>query len=241
MKLELSVDTLAGALAADSIGVDRIELCTAALDGGLTPSHGLIAAVVARCGVPVHVLVRPRGGDFAYTTGEIDAMIADARHATELGAAGIVSGALTADGVVDRATTAALVAVSGEFTFHRAFDVCAGPFVALAVLAELGVRRLLTSGGAATAAEGAGTIAELVRTASLTVMAGGGIRPHNVADIVRATGVRDVHAAPRRPLRGVPSPTDVDFTSGDPPAGYDRYELDEQVATQLRVVTSRQP
>lgn len=241
MKLELSVDTLAGALAADSIGVDRIELCAAALDGGLTPSHGLIAAVVAQCSVPVHVLVRPRGGDFTYTAGEIDAMVADARHATELGAAGIVSGVLTADGTVHREATAALVAVSGEFTFHRAFDVCVGPFVALPVLADLGVRRILTSGRAATAAEGAGTIAELVRTASLTVMAGGGIRPHNVADIARMTGVRDVHAAPLRPQRGVPSSTDVDFTSGGPPAGYDRYELDEEVATQLRVITSLQP
>jgi copper homeostasis protein len=239
IRVELSVDTLAGALAADRAGADRIELCAATLDGGLTPSHGLIAAAVARCTAPVHVLIRPRGGDFSYSDGELTAMIADATHAVELGTAGVVSGALTEDGTVHKAATAALVDAAGaaEFTFHRAIDVCAEPLAALDVLGELGVRRVLSSGAAPTAMLGAGVLSDMVRRATpgLTVMACGGIRPDNVMDVVRATGVRDVHAAPRIAVRGWQRQGGwtVTFTSGNPPAGYDRYDLDEQSANEL--------
>ncbi len=207
LRVEISVDTLAGALAVDALGADRIELCAAALDGGLTPSHGVIAAAVRECTrAAVHVLVRPRGGDFCYTTGEIDAMVADVAHAVELGATGVVSGVLAEGGIVHPAT-AELVAAAGdrEFTFHRAIDVCADPLAALDVLGGLGVRRVLTSGCASTAAQGTAVIADLVRRADgVAVMAGGGVRPDNVRGLVRATGVRDVHAAPRRPVRGQP-------------------------------------
>jgi copper homeostasis protein len=234
--VEISVDTLAGAVAVDALGADRIELCAAALDGGLTPSHGLVEAVVRRCTrAAVHVLVRPRGGDFNYTRYEIESMIADVAHAVELGAAGVVSGVLDADGRVHEAT-AELVAAAGdrEFTFHRAIDVCADPLAALDVLGGFGVCRVLTSGGAPTAVQGAELIARLVRRApGIAVMAGGGVRPDNVRALVRATGIRDIHAAPHRPVRGVRSATAVDFTSGRPPAGFDRYELDEDVAARL--------
>jgi copper homeostasis protein len=97
VNVELSVDTLAGVVAADALGCDRVELCSAGLVGGLTPSHGLIAAAVARC-ARVHVMVRPRGGDFRYTAGEIDSMVADVAHAVSLGAAGVVAGVLTVAG-----------------------------------------------------------------------------------------------------------------------------------------------
>jgi copper homeostasis protein len=231
VKLELSVDTLSGVLAAHRIGCDRIELCAAALDGGLTPSHGMITEAV-RHAANVHVLVRPRGGDFTYTTAEIDVIVADAAHAVKLGAAGVVSGVLTADGMVDKAAIAALVSVTNEFTFHRAIDVCADPLAALDVLRDLGVRRVLTSGAARTAIEGAGLIAELVRRAGadLTVMAGGGVRPDNALALARATGVQDVHAAPRRPVSGRPSATRVSFASAP---DVDRYELDDDVAAEL--------
>ncbi len=232
MKLELSVDTLAGALTAHRIGADRIELCAAAGDGGLTPSHGMIAQAVRHCS-NVQVLIRPRCGDFTYTTAEIDAMVADAAHAVELGAAGVVSGVLTADGKVDKAATAALVSVANEFTFHRAIDVCVDPLAALDMLRELGVRRVLTSGAARTAVEGAHLIDQLVLRAGpdLTVMAGGGVRPDNVQALIRATGAHDVHAGPRRAVRGHPSATRVHFTSA--PDGLDRYELDEDIAVKL--------
>jgi copper homeostasis protein len=237
--VEISVDTLAGALAADAIGADRIELCAAALDGGLTPSHGLLTEAVRRCTrAQVHVLVRPRGGDFVYSPAELDAMVADTAHAVECGAAGVVSGVLTEDGSVDEAATRRLVAAAGdrEFTFHRAIDVCVEPLAALDMLGELGVRRVLSSGAAPTAIRGVGLLADLVARArpGLTVMAGGGVRPDTVVDVVRATGVRDVHAAPRTPVRGRQRPgRAVTFTSGDPPAGFDRYELDEQAARRL--------
>jgi copper homeostasis protein len=222
VNVELSVDTLAGVVAADALGCDRVELCSAGLVGGLTPSHGLIAAAVARC-ARVHVLVRPRGGDFAYTASEVDSMVADVAHAVSLGAAGVVSGVLTADGAVDAVAMSALVAAAGgrEFTFHRAIDVCVDPLAALDRLSELGVRRVLTSGAAPTAVEGAALIAELVRRGGPTVMACGGVRPDNVLDVVAATGVLEVHAAPRR---------QVPDLSG---FGFDRVELDEPVAARL--------
>jgi copper homeostasis protein len=235
MRLELSVDTLAGVLAAHRIGADRVELCTAAGDGGLTPSHGLIAQAVHHC-PNVHVLVRPRCGDFTYSATEIASMVADAAHAVALGAAGVVSGVLAPDGKVDRDATAALVDVAGVFTFHRAIDVCTDPLGALDVLRDLGVVRVLTSGGARTAVEGAQRIDELVLRAGpdLDIMAGGGVRPDNVQALIRATGVHDVHAGPRRGVRGRPSPTAVHFETA--PDGLDRFELDEPIATRLRAL-----
>lgn len=232
MKLELSVDTLAGVLAAHRIGADRIELCTAACDHGLTPSHGLIAAAVRHC-PNVHVLIRPRGGDFTYSTAEIDAMVADAAHAVELGAAGIVSGVLTEDGRIDKVATAAIAQVANEFTFHRAIDICTDPLGALDVLHDVGARRVLTSGAARTAVEGAHLIDEMVLRAGrdLTIMAGGGVRPDNVQALIRATGVHEVHAAPRRAVSGHLHTTRVHFESA--PDGMDRYELDERIAKQL--------
>ena len=240
IRVELSVDTLAGAVAAAAAGADRVELCAAALDGGLTPSHGLTAEAVRRCGrTPVHVLIRPRGGDFAYTPGEIDAMIADVTDAVAAGAAGVVSGVLTEEGTVDKAATKALISAAGnrEFTFHRAIDVCAEPLAALDILGELGVSRVLSSGAAPTVLLGAGVLSDMVRRAQpgLAIMACGGIRPDNLIDAILATGVRDVHAAPRTPTRGWQRPGDwaVDFTSGNPPAGYDRFDLDERTAGEL--------
>jgi copper homeostasis protein len=236
VRVEISVDTLAGAVAADALGADRIELCAAALDGGLTPSHGMVREAVRLCSrAAVHVLVRPRGGDFCYMAREIDAMAADVADAVALGAAGVVSGVLGPDGAVDRAAVAELVAAAGdrEFTFHRAIDACADPVAAVEVLAGLGVRRVLTSGGAPTALAGAAVIAELVRRAGpVAVMAGGGVRPDNVAEVVGRTGVADVHAAPRRPVRGRRF-GGVDFASTGVPEGFDRYELDEDVTAQL--------
>jgi copper homeostasis protein len=238
LRLELSVDSLPGALAADAAGADRVELCASASEGGLTPSHGLIAEAVTRCRTAeVHVLVRPRGGDFLYTTSEIDAMVADVEHAVELGAAGVVSGVLTEDGTVHHSATQTLVAAAAgrEFTFHRAIDVCADPRTAMGVLGTFGVRRVLTSGAAPTATDGVDLLARLVRwaPAGLAVMACGGIRPHNLVDIVRATGVRDVHAAPRAPRSGLPSHTAVDLG--------ERYDLDEQAAVELRAIADRYP
>ncbi|GAB3567262.1 copper homeostasis protein CutC [Amycolatopsis endophytica] len=206
--MELSTDTVDGAIAADRLGADRVELCAAGALGGLTPGPGLLAATLARCTrAGVHVLIRPRDGGFRYAPAEVDAMLADVRHAVAAGAAGVVAGALTGAGTVDRVVVGELVAAASgrEVTFHRAIDVCADPLEAVEELASLGVRRVLTSGRAPTALEGAPVLSRLREAAGdrLTIMACGGIRPHNVREVLEATGVRDVHAAPRRPAERV--------------------------------------
>jgi copper homeostasis protein len=196
--VEAAVGTLAEALAAQRVGTDRIELCVNLDEGGTTPSTGLTAAVIDGTRLPVFLLIRPRVGDFVYTVDEIDQMIRDVHTAATIGIAGIVTGALTSDGRVDVGQTRALVEAAGGLpvTFHRAFDAAINMPDALEQLVDLGVTRVLTSGGAPTALEGAGVIAALVNQARdrITVVAGGGIREHNVTDVIGRTGVRELHA-----------------------------------------------
>jgi copper homeostasis protein len=196
--VEAAVETLEEALAAERAGADRIELCANLSDGGTTPSAGLIAAVVGQTKLPVVVMIRPRGGDFVYSDDEIDAMTRDIELAGEGGIAGIVTGVLTADGHIDIERTRALVdAAAGlPVTFHRAFDSTGDLPDALEELIQIGVSRVLTSGSAATALEGAATIAALVDQAHawISIIAGGGIREHNVRDVVARTGAREVHS-----------------------------------------------
>jgi copper homeostasis protein len=196
---EVCVDTVAGALAAHEAGADRVELCAALGTGGLTPSAGLVEEVLAAVPVPVHVLIRPRDGDFLYDRHEVTVMVRDVALAARLGAHGVVVGALTADGDVDVDTCARLVDAAGgrPVTFHRAFDLARRPLDALDAIAGLGADRLLTSGQEATAPDGAPLIADLVRADRLTVMAGGGITARNVAGLVAATGVPEIHFSAR--------------------------------------------
>lgn len=225
INIELSVDTIDAALAADSLDVQRVELCSAGALGGLTPGPGLLETAVARCHrVAVHALIRPRAGDFHYTAAEIDVLTADIAAAVRVGAAGVVVGALTDHHEVDVAVLADLVAAAQgrEVTFHRAIDVSRDPLAAVERLAESGVSRVLSSGHAPRAEQGATMLADMVRRAEgrLAVMACGGIRANNAAAIVRATGVVDVHAAPRKPTR--PGLADLDsFGPGPAPAAVD--------------------
>ena len=196
--VEAAVETLESALAAERAGADRIELCVNLDDGGTTPSTGLTAAVIDGTQLPIFVLIRPRAGDFVYADDEIDLMTRDVATAGIIGAAGIVTGALTSDRRVDVEQTRALVEAAGGLpvTFHRAFDSAINMPDALEQLVDLGVTRVLTSGGAPTALEGAGVIAALVNQARdrITIVAGGEIREHSVSDVIGRTGVREVHA-----------------------------------------------
>ena len=196
--VEAAVETLESALAAERAGADRIELCVNLNDGGTTPSTGLTAAVVEGAQLPVFVLIRPRAGDFVYSDDEIDLMSRDVETAGIIGIAGIVTGALTSKRTVDVEQTRALVnaAAGGPVTFHRAFDSTINMPDGLEQLIDLGVSRVLTSGGAATAVEGADVIAALVDQARdrIAIIAGGGIREHNVGDVIARTGVHEVHA-----------------------------------------------
>jgi copper homeostasis protein len=196
--VEAAVETLDTALAAERAGADRIELCDNLSDGGTTPGAGLIAVVPERTRLPVFVLIRPRAGDFVYSDDEFDAMIRDVELAGRMGIAGIVTGVLTSDGRVDVERTRILVKAASALpvTFHRAIDSAVNLPVALEAVIEAGASRVLTSGGAATALEGVDLIAELVDQARerITIIAGGGIREHNVRDVIARTGVREVHA-----------------------------------------------
>jgi copper homeostasis protein len=195
--VEACVDAIDAALAAEQGGAGRIELCGELLQGGVTPSAGLIGAVWERVNIPLFVLVRPRTGDFLYTIDELDVMRRDVEMAKTLGADGVVLGALTADGDVDAAAIHALITVARpmQVTFHRAFDFARDQEKALGTLLELGVDRVLTSGGATTALEGATVLSQLVRRAGseMTILAGGSITSSNVAEVVRLSGVREVH------------------------------------------------
>ena len=195
--IEAAVETLESALAAERAGADRIELCVNLNEGGTTPSTGLIAAVVEGTQLPVFALIRLRAGDFVYSDDESDLMSRDVATAGLIGVAGIVTGALTSDRSVNAGQTRALVnAAAGlPVTFHRAFDSTMSMPDALEQLIDLGVSRVLTSGGAATAVEGADVTAALVNRARdrITIIAAGGIREHNVSDVIARTGVREVH------------------------------------------------
>ena len=178
-------------------GAGRIELCGELLQGGVTPSAGLIGAVRERVSIPVFVLIRPRTGDFLYSADERDVMLRDIVIAKSLGANGVVIGALTSDGDVDVETTTALVEAARpmKVTFHRAFDFARDQDAALQTLMNIGVDRVLTSGGESTALTGAAALKRLVLRAgdTMTILAGGAITASNVADVVRASGVREVH------------------------------------------------
>ena len=198
MLFESCVESFEAAVASEAGGAARIELCANLEVGGTTPAAALVERLVARLGIPVFAMVRPRGGVFVHTDAEARAMERDIRVMTAAGARGLVFGALTPDGAVDAPLMRRLIAAARPLpvTCHKAIDEARDLAEALDTLLALGVDRMLTSGGAPTAAQGASTIAALVRQAddALVVMAGGGVRAHNVAELVQATGVAEVHA-----------------------------------------------
>jgi len=197
MLFEIVIDSVEGAVAAQAAGAQRVELCQALVEGGLTPSLGLLQVVRQRVSLGVMVMVRPRGGDFCYTEAEFAVMQQDIAAAKAAGADGIVLGLLLPDGRVDVERARALVARARPLpvTFHRAFDMTRDAGEALEALCDLGIERVLTSGQHATALEGKELIARLVQQAGerITILAGGGVSAENVAEIVSSTGVREVH------------------------------------------------
>jgi copper homeostasis protein len=184
-------------MAAERGGARRLELCDALFDGGTTPSAGMISACKEAVSIPVFVIIRPRGGGFVYSEAECDVMRRDVVAARKLGADGVVIGGLRDDGNVDLELVKSLIDVAEDLsvTFHRAFDFTPDLPASLDALSKAGVNRILTSGGASTAGEGAAVIGELVRQAGsrLIVIAGGGIRENNVRDLVSVSGVTEVH------------------------------------------------
>ena len=198
--LESCCTTVEQALSATGNGAGRIELCDRIDIGGVTPADPVISATVA-LGTPVNVLVRPRGGNFVYSSAEEDEMLHSIERCRELGAAGVVIGALTPEGDIDIPMMRRLVAATHggsrplSITFHRAFDECRDPFGALEEIIALGCDRLLTSGQKESALKGADLIAELVRRAGgrIIVMPGAGITAANLDEIEKKTGAVEFH------------------------------------------------
>lgn len=197
IQVEVCTETVAGALAAEEAGADRLELCSGLALGGLTPGPGLLREVLGRVETPVVVLCRPRRGDFVYDGSEFAALIGDVEAARVAGAAGVAVGVLTTSGEVDAPRTAELVERAGpmEVCFHRAFDLVPDQVAALEVLAGLGVTRILTSGGGRDVVEGLDRLSHLCALAGdrLSILPGGGVSERNAAQIVQATGARELH------------------------------------------------
>ena len=203
MRFEICVDSVAGVRAAKAAGAHRVELCADLFEGGITPSRGTIRQARTVAGIGLHVIIRPRGGDFVFNDDETAAMLADIETAKQEGADGVVIGVLTPDARVDEARSRALIAAAAPLavTFHRAFDMTPDPFVALETLIGLGVQRILTSGQEATALEGLPLIAELIQRAGerVIIMPGGGVTGRNVGRIVTEAHPRELHFAALAP------------------------------------------
>lgn len=228
--LEVCVDDLPGLHAAVAGGADRIELCAALGLGGLTPSQGFMQAA-AGCGVPCLAMIRPRGGDFVYDAGEIAMMCADIDAERRAGLAGVVIGASLPDGRLDETTLARLMAAAQgmDVTLHRAIDLCPDPVAAVTVAIRLGIRRILSSGGAVTALDGAATLAAMMDRAgdACTIMPGSGITSATLPRLVHLP-LREIHASCATVLPPVGLATAMGFQA----AGAKRTDAAEVAALQ---------
>lgn len=205
--LEIASNSVASALAAQQGGADRIELFDNLAEGGTTPSFGSIALAREQLRIPLHVLIRPRPGDFLYDGAETDIMLRDIENCRRLGCDGVVIGALDADGGIDMAVCRQLMAAAGTLsvTFHRAFDAARDLPAALEQVVTLGCARVLSSGGHDSAEAGAGVLAALVAQGAerIGVMAGAGLSAGNIATVAAHTGCRELHASAKAPRRSV--------------------------------------
>ncbi|MBQ2293228.1 MAG: copper homeostasis protein CutC [Bacteroidaceae bacterium] len=200
-KLEVCCGDLQSVRAAIEGGAHRVELCEALELDGLTPSEAMMESAIGM-GIPVQVLIRVREGDFVYNKAEICKMRNDIRLARELGAAGVVIGALMPDGSIDEEAIRCIMDEAGglSVTFHRAFDVCREPEEALEKIISLGCHRLLTSGQATTAEQGIPMLKKLVEQADgrIIIMPGAGVNPQNASRILEETGALEIHGSLRR-------------------------------------------
>lgn len=197
MFIEAAVESIGGVLAAAAEGVDRIELCGLLHDGAVTPSVGLMREALARVKTPIHVFIRPRVGDFVYSEADLAVMRSDIDAAKDAGAPGVVFGVLTPDGRIDDSVMASLIARARPMVvgFHRAFDEVSDQAAALETLITLGVAVVLTSGGPARAINGVDQLRALHQQSAgrIEILAGGGITPDNVREVMSRSGVTHVH------------------------------------------------
>jgi copper homeostasis protein len=204
-KIEICVEGIDGLVTAQQAGADRVELCASLLEGGLTPSLGVVREALRVGTIPFHVIIRPRGGDFLYSELEFASMIEDVKTMRDLGVVGVVIGCLTAEGEVDEARTKALVDAARpmKVTCHRAFDMTRDYRAAIEALVRAGVDRVLTSGQRDTAVEGIDILKDTAAIADgrIVVMACGALDQGNIAQVRRATGVDEMHFAALKTLK----------------------------------------
>ncbi|MDW0109681.1 copper homeostasis protein CutC [Sporosarcina aquimarina] len=199
MKLEIIATSLQDACAAEEAGADRLELCSALTEGGLTPSLGLIQSVVEGVSIPVHVIVRPHSRTFNYDEEDIQVMLVDIQHIRLAGAAGIVIGILDDEKRVDTVNLKRLLDAAGDLnvTFHRAFDEIEDQFEAIDMIGDFPqIERILTSGGQAPAPQSKEKIRQLVektKNTSVTILAGNGMKLEGLSDFIETTGVSEIH------------------------------------------------
>lgn len=203
--IEIATNDYLTVAAAVKGGADRIELCSALSEGGLTPSYGLIKKCKQDFSIPIFPIIRPRSGDFLYTDHEFNIMLEDVLLCKSLGCEGVVVGFLKEDGSVDTAKLEKIVAAAYpmEVTFHRAFDRCVDPFKALEDIIDAGCQRILTSGQELVAPDGADLIRQLVEAADgrIIIMPGSGVRKENIQDLAKQTGAVEFHSSLRSTVK----------------------------------------
>lgn len=238
--LEICASNIESVAAAIKGGADRIELCQGLSEGGLTPSYGLIRDAVESGKIIVNVLIRPRGGDFLYSEAEIRTMTEDIKLCRKLGANGVVSGVLDRDGNVDKEACRRLIeAADGlEFTFHRAFDMCADPDKALEDIIALGCNYILTSGISAKATDGIENIRRAKKLAGdrIRIIACGGVNSLNTKELIEQTGADDLHASAKRRI-----PSAMIFKRGDVKMGnpdFDEYSYLGSDPEEIKAIAS---
>lgn len=235
--LEVCIDSVESALAAAAGGAERLELCSALIIGGLSPSPALYAAIRERgVTLPVRAMVRPRFGDFLYTAAEKAVMLAETRAWTAAGAAGVVTGALTPDGALDADFLQAFVQASPGIghTLHRAFDLCVDPFAALETAIALGFDTILTSGQQAAAPKGVDLLRQLHEQARgrLSILVGAGVRAEVIPELHAKTGCTDFHLSAK-----VTRASEMTFRREGVPMGlpgFDEYSLWQTSAEKVR-------
>ncbi len=236
--LEICIDSVEGALASQRGGAQRVELCGNLVEGGTTPTAGMMAVVRRNLSIQMNTIIRPRGGDFLYSDLEFEVMQHDITTAKELGADGVVIGLLNADGTVDVERARQLIALARPLnvTFHRAFDMTCDPFAALEALIELGVDRVLTTGQQATARQGWSLITQLVERANNRIIVmPGGIDEDDARTLLPNSGIREIHWAARGTTSSRMQHRNLQSMMGGP-APVDEYSWGETDGARVKAI-----
>lgn len=242
--LEASVDSYESAMAAELGGANRIELCSNLLIGGTTPSLGLIQEVAAAVKIPIHILIRPRFGDFCYSAAELRIMRQDIAQIAELKIDGFVIGVLQADGEADQAAMAELIAVAPtkHWAMHRAFDVSRDLEQSLAVCREIGIQTILTSGGESNCIRGIKQISRLVELANeeINILVGAGVTAENISRLYQETKANHYHMSGKEIIQGQMEYQKEGIYMGVPGLEYlSEYQIIQTSAKKIRAAVER--